>query len=120
MRKANRSARLLLSCATTSGRPPATSNSTSSSTSKRCSRCTDAPPSSCRTTCYSKVVQAKPCDENSCTNATSTPSCDYQPESFTRRVSKRTCCSSIACQPVQRRGPNGSGYTTTARTYTTH
>src|SRR5216683_3620197 len=36
--------------------------------------------------------------ESSYTNATLIPCCDCQPEFSTRRVSKRTCCSSIACR----------------------
>jgi type I restriction enzyme M protein len=80
---------------------------------------TAAPRSSCPTMCCSKVAQAKRCDGSFCMNATFIPSSGYQPASSMPRVSKPTCCSSIACRPARRRGPNGCGSTTTARISTT-
>ena len=70
----------------TSGRRPRTSSSTLSSTSSRCSRFTDGPPSSCPTTCYSRGEPERPCGRTCSRSATCTRSCASRSASSTLRA----------------------------------
>jgi len=78
------------------------------------------PPLSCRTMSCSRAGLGRRSGASCCTSAMFTRCCVCRPASFTRKASRRTCCSLIASPPAKNRGRTSCGFTICAPTLTFH